>query len=525
MRRINPIGRISLVLVILILLPAVIYISFETATLSESEEMIREVYRQQLDAVLFSVNQYVEDYIGSWRNRVNTSLNAGQTDFDGLMAQLTGVEVFLLWGYDMQLISEISSSENTDRIHRFIADSLDLLERRVKQLRDYQAAGYQKIQPMIFKEKETAGSRDLLLLLFTHSNYQNQPVVVGLILPVNYFMETVIRAKLDDLAGKRFYLGIFDQKTRQAVLPGQELKFMDAKQQKGIWLLPGYSIGIKLAEADIEDLAQERFYRDVIVIAIIFVLFLLGAWLILRNVKKEIHLAQMKSDFVSNVSHELRTPLSLIRMYTETLEMGRIVSEEKRMSYYQIIGQETERLTRLINNILNFSRIESGKKIYKPENIEINRVVEKIVDTYRVHVEHEGVKLNIEPGRNLKLVYADPGALSEALINLLDNAIKYSDDRKEITISTFECEKGVCLSISDRGIGIEEQHLSHIFDKFYRVPTGAVHNTKGSGLGLALVRHIMDAHGGSIDVKSKPGVGTTFSLIFPITKKISESGG
>jgi signal transduction histidine kinase len=236
-------------------------------------------------------------------------------------------------------------------------------------------------------------------------------------------------------------------------------------------------------------------------------------------VRREIQLAQMKSDFVSNVSHELRTPLSLIRMYTETLELGRVTSEDKRMHYYTIISQETDRLTRLINNILNFSRIESGKKTYKPENIEINRLVEQVIDTYRGHIEREHFQVKLELSNDLDMIHADPGAVTEALINLIDNAIKYSAEHKEISVRTYECGNGICLEISDRGIGIGEEHLKHIFDKFYRVPTGAVHNTKGSGLGLSLVRHIVEAHGGTISVKSQPGQGSTFSLVLPKSKK------
>ena len=515
MRDIRPFRKISLVLIILFILPAVLYISFETATLSESEEMIREVYRQQLDAVLFSVNQYIEDYIGSWRSRVNARLRTGTVEQADILAELPGVEAVFLWDENMLQIAELSVSGNAARFQQLIADSLRMMEGKVRQLRDYQKAGYQKIQPIIFNKTAAAEHEQLLLLLFTHTDYHDRTVVVGLMLPVRYFIETVIRVKLDELAGDRFKLGVFNRISKRSMLPVQSLTFNEANQTRAIWLLPDYVLGIQLAGDDIENLARERFYRDAIIISIVFILFLLGAWLILRNVQREVHLAQMKSDFVSNVSHELRTPLSLIRMYTETLEMGRIKSDEKRFSYYKIISQETERLSRLINNILNFSRIESGKKTYKMETIDINQVVENILDSYHPHIQKEGFKLEVELDHTLSSVQGDSEAISEALINLVDNALKYSSDNKVITIRTFKCAKGICLQISDRGIGIEEQHIRHIFDKFYRVPTGAIHNTKGSGLGLALVKHIVDAHGGSIDVNSQPGHGTSFNLIFP----------
>ena len=504
-----------MVLVVLILLPAVIYLIFETARLNESEEMIREVYRQQLDAVLFSVNQYIEDYTGSWRNRVNISLGVGETDLYWILSGLNGVQALVIWDMDMHIIEEASVSGDMSRIHKGVTDSLQQIKIKIRQLISYQKAGYQKIQPLLINRNDSGE----LLLLFIINEYLGRPVVAGLVIPIRSFIENVIGTKLNELAGDRFNLGVFYLPTRQPVLAGQQLQYEQARQTKGIWLLPDYLIGIKLAASDIEDLARERFYRDITIIGMLFFLFLLGAWLIFRNVRREILLAQMKSDFVSNVSHELRTPLSLIRMYTETLELGRVTSEEKRMHYYTIISQETDRLTRLINNILNFSRIESGKKTYKPENIDLNRLVEQVIDTYRGQIEREQFQVNIDLADHLEMIYADPGAVTEALINLLDNAIKYSAERKEISIHTYECTNGICLEISDRGIGIGEEHLKHIFDKFYRVPTGAVHNTKGSGLGLSLVRHIIEAHGGTINVTSQPGQGSTFSLVLPKSKK------
>ena len=258
-----------LVLIVLIVLPAVGYISFETATLSESEEMIREVYRQQLDAVLFSINQYVDDYIGSWRNHVNAWLAAGEKDFHGLITDLKGVSAMMIWETDLQPAAGFSGSGDLQTLFQLVSDSLQQLKHYAAQLGGYQKAGYQKLQPVLF-ETGTAGLReDFLLLLYMHQQYNGRPVLVGILLPVNFFIESVIQVKLNELAGDRFSLGLFKERTRNPVLPGQELTYSEAKQTKEIWLLPGYLIGIKLATADIEDLARERFYRDVVIISII----------------------------------------------------------------------------------------------------------------------------------------------------------------------------------------------------------------------------------------------------------------
>ena len=222
----------------------------------------------------------------------------------------------------------------------------------------------------------------------------------------------------------------------------------------------------------------------------------------------------MKSDFVSNVSHELRTPLALIRMYAETLEMGRVTNAKKREEYYKIINKESERLTRLINNILNFSRIESGRKEYIFQEADLNSIIQETIDIYSYHVKSKGFVLHVELTGDLPAIYADAEAITECIINLLDNAVKYSGEEKCIKISSGKIADDVYVDIVDKGIGISQKDLQHIFDKFYRVSSGMVHNTKGSGLGLTLVQHIVKAHSGEIKVESNPGKGTSFRILF-----------
>jgi two-component system phosphate regulon sensor histidine kinase PhoR len=234
-----------------------------------------------------------------------------------------------------------------------------------------------------------------------------------------------------------------------------------------------------------------------------------------RTLKKEVELVRLKGDFVSNVSHELRTPLSLIRMFTETLTMKRVQTEEKKQEYYETILQESERLTRLINNILNFSRMEAGKKQYHFELTSLNEVVTGVMKTYASHLQHEGFATSVQLDEGLPAVQADREAVEEALINILDNAVKYSAGDKYVSIRTGQTDSMIYLEVEDHGIGIDKHHHKKIFETFYRVSTGLTNSIKGSGLGLSLVNHIMDAHGGVIDLKSTPGKGSTFRLLFP----------
>jgi signal transduction histidine kinase len=249
-----------------------------------------------------------------------------------------------------------------------------------------------------------------------------------------------------------------------------------------------------------------------------FIDLLLGAglFLVYSNVKREIHLSRLKSDFVANVSHELKTPLALIRLFGETLELGRVPNEEKAQQYYRVINKESERLTQLINNILDFSRIEAGRKEYRFAPADVGRIIDDVVEAYRFPIEQQGFGLEVKVADDLPETSVDKEALSQALINLVNNAIKYSREEKSIRIEARRDDGRILVSVADRGIGVAKSEQKKIFEKFYRAEDSLVHETKGSGLGLSLVRHIMEAHGGAVEVESTPGSGSVFTLVLPV---------
>ena len=280
-------------------------------------------------------------------------------------------------------------------------------------------------------------------------------------------------------------------------------------------VFPGLALGIKLRGTTLAAIGQHFFRSSFLTLAGLSLVLACGIALTYRNVSKEMALARLKSDFVSNVSHELRTPLSLIRLYAETLEMGRLTNPEKYQEYYCIIRKESERLTALINNILDFSRIEAGRKEYDFRETDLRELVHNTLDSYRYQIEQHGFTYE-EKIDEVPPVRVDREAMARSLVNLVNNALKYSQDRKFIGVNLYRDNGSLKLEVVDHGIGIPHQEQSKIFEKFYRVGDPLVHNTKGSGLGLSLVRHIAQAHGGDVFVDSAPGQGSKFTITLPV---------
>jgi signal transduction histidine kinase len=281
-------------------------------------------------------------------------------------------------------------------------------------------------------------------------------------------------------------------------------------------IFPALILGIRPQGTTIADISHH--ITRIAFMALGALSLLIGAGMIFayRNVSSELALAKLKSDFVSNVSHELRTPLALIRLYAETLELGRISTAGKQQQYYEIIRKESERLTSLINNILDFSRIEAGKKEYSFRETDVADLVRSTLESYRFEIEQNGFEFEQKIDENLPPLTVDREAIARSLLNLVNNAVKYSAGRKYLGVHLYRRGGNVNLEVEDHGIGIPPKEQLKIFEKFYRVGDPLVHNTKGSGLGLSLVRHIVLAHGGRVAVESAPGRGSKFIIILPL---------
>jgi len=268
-----------------------------------------------------------------------------------------------------------------------------------------------------------------------------------------------------------------------------------------------------------EKWARANFAYNMTLSAALALVLISGITLTIRTALREMKLSAMKNEFVSNVSHELRTPLSSIRVFGEFMRRGRVKDQEKVREYGSYIETESRRLTQLINNILDFSRIESGRRVYSFEDADLEEILAGTLATFTVRLRDKGFDVSYEgPDEPLPEVEVDPNAIDRAVANLLDNAVKYSEGDRAIRVTLDRSNGEAIISVTDHGVGIPRDEQEKIFERFHRVSTGLVHDVKGSGLGLSLVRHIAESHGGKVTVDSEVGKGSTFTIHLPLTR-------
>jgi signal transduction histidine kinase len=250
-------------------------------------------------------------------------------------------------------------------------------------------------------------------------------------------------------------------------------------------------------------------------IGFIVLLTVLSGYLLLRAVNRDLQMAETRSHFVASVSHELKTPLTAIRMFAETLVLGRTANEAARTEYLETIVNESERLARLVDNVLDFSKIEQGKKIYRMKPTHLPDVIRSAARAIQYPLTQQGFALNVSIDEALPSTPADADALEQAVLNLLSNAMKYSKHARQIDLTCSRDNGNALIAVTDHGIGIGPQDQQQIFEKFYRVRSTDTEWVAGTGLGLTLVKHIVQAHGGSVDVRSEVGHGSTFTIRIP----------
>lgn len=469
----------------------------------------------------------IETYLELYTNLLEPRWSISQTQFH-----------FYLKKVKDELVS-VKQRINAENIDKNITDrwtELEQLEREKLERMGTIKTIAQKILPLIVT-KET-DSKDLFgtfahltkktgnkILLISYT-YPDSNSIFGFSIDNQYLEKEILPSILEKISLRRgFFIQVADEDNN--VVIGREISQKGAPHPHLSYSrdfennFPPWKIKIFQAfpsEAERQFSLRRNIYVLSVVVVIVALLF--GGVLAIRSTAKELRLAKLKSEFVSTVSHEFRTPLTSIRYLAELLHRGRVKEESKKQQYYESITHESERLSRLIENILDFSKIEAGMKEYEFAEIDVAELCRDVVSRFQEQVAPQEFTIESEISDELPQTFADREALSRALFNLLDNAVKYSGESRKAKFRAWSNQNVIFFEVEDNGIGISKDDQVKVFEKFYR--SGDIHNSsiKGSGIGLTIVSHIAKAHGGEVLLKSELGKGTMVTIQLPIDQKV-----
>jgi signal transduction histidine kinase len=282
---------------------------------------------------------------------------------------------------------------------------------------------------------------------------------------------------------------------------------------------PGWKVELYFEGGDVfEKAAQRQIAVYTWTGFLMILLILLVAGFATRAVRRQIRLNEMKNDFIATVSHELKTPLASMRVLVETLLEGNVKDEAQVTRYLQMTAKENERLSRMIDNFLTFSRMERNKVAFTLTDTPADAIARDAIESVQTKFATHHCQLTVEITPDLPEIQADHDAIVTVLVNLLDNACKYTTEHKQVSLKVSSEGKFVCFAVADNGIGLARRHLRRIFDRFYQVDSSLARKAEGCGLGLSIVKFIIDAHKGTVAVSSKPGQGSTFTVQLPASR-------
>lgn len=324
-----------------------------------------------------------------------------------------------------------------------------------------------------------------------------------------------IREATAALGTSRFRIALFDANGESVTAPLSAGDALRVTRSAAETRLP-WSLAITVSDPAslTSDLAgRRRLLLAGLLIALLMAV--VGTYVVVRAVGRELDVARVQSDFVAAVSHEFRTPLTSLRQLTELLASGRVATEERKLGYFEVLRRETERLQRLVEGLLDFGRMEAGTREYRRESLDASSLARDVTDEFRSEVTHAGTPLEVATHEGRCTVHGDREALARALWNLLDNAAKYSPRGTPVEVAVSRRNGVVAISVRDHGLGIPKAEQQAVFDKFVRGSAARASGANGTGLGLAMVRQIVRAHGGAVRVVSAPGQGSTFTIELP----------
>ena len=375
-----------------------------------------------------------------------------------------------------------------------------------------------ELQPLDISSKENNPTLQIGFFKFPASFQQSDLLVLGYKFNKDYILSILFPEILTSVElGKDLSVGILRDKDSLIYIQSNSSRTNYLVVDNFTQLFANWKVALFDKDGkSIEQLVGKERRLYLILFAGIILVMLIGIIMIVRAVIHETEASRMKSEFVSNVSHEFKTPLALIRMFGETLDSGVVTDEKKRKEFYKIIRKESERLTHLIDDVLDFSKMDTGVKKYYFEEADIVKIVRSSLEAYKFHIRDNGFEIESELPNDFIMLKIDKDAISQAILNLLSNAVKYSKERKRIQVRVGKDSTSVFISVKDNGVGIAKEELKKIFDKFYRVPPTNGKEKRGNGLGLTLTKHIIEAHEGSIEVDSEIDKGSTFTIKLPL---------
>ena len=349
-------------------------------------------------------------------------------------------------------------------------------------------------------------------------NEELQPFYLETLLKKEFYIQNIHRD---------FYYGIYDCFTDSIVLSNRvrykkdsiyvtDLVSTDEITPEKLNLTKdGHYFTVYFPNLELGEIEPQNDYSPWIYLTLMLVVIAIFFAFSVTVIMRQYRLAEVKTDFINNMTHELKTPISTISLSAEMMMRLPEISTEQVQKYASIIYKENKRLEHQVERVLNVAKLDKDQVVLNKDQFDVNELLDEVKENFELHHLEKGGAIHIELNAVNHIIQADAVHLTNVIYNLLENAVKYCESVPNITIQTRNEKQGIWIEIEDNGIGIKKENLSLIFDKFYRVPTGNLHNVKGFGLGLYYVKLIVDAHGGKVNVKSTPGKGTTFSLFFP----------
>ena len=426
------------------------------------------------------------------------------------------------------LPSQLQSYKSTFQI---LVDEEKKQRNITERLLDFQESAAADLQAKISRDSDTPrdSAKRFTLEIGKHSylvSLLNQPAGKGaenneswgLLLNAEYLKDDVLNRALQRQVSSEKTEWIVRGRDGEAILKSESATSGSVTVKTNFagnfpnWFVEFHQQEQRLLETFLTSRRGIYFYMFLLIAGIL----IFGSILTIRTVSHELELAKMKSDFVSTISHEFKSPLTSIRQLAEMLQAGRIPSEERRQKYYDVLLEQSERLSLLTENILNFAQMEEGRKEFEFKKIDIGALLQEIASTIQDRVRHDGFVIQTKIEKSLPLIEVDSAALTQAINNLVDNAIKFSGEAKKVVVSSFMKDQYLVIAVQDFGVGIKKEEIDKVFERFYRGGDELTRMVKGSGLGLTLVKQIAEAHHGSVHVESEPGHGSTFSIKLPL---------